>query len=130
MLKPIGAELRDCCSLVVGVQPGRGREQTAGVDLWELFGVADEDQTSTAGVDVVEKSGEGARADHRGFVDDDHRAVVQSCWPSGARVDLVCDVAKTSGHLSQDIPDKVRSCAGLGRCVRVDGMGLFPLTCG
>ena len=47
-------------------------EGTAGVDGGELVVVADEDDFGAAGGGVVEESGEGAGADHRGFVDHQH----------------------------------------------------------
>ena len=44
---------------------------------WSWLGVADQDEPGATGVGGVEQAGEGAGADHRRFVDDEHGAVVE-----------------------------------------------------
>ena len=61
---------------------GDGGEGAAGVDLGELAGVADQDELGPCVVGGVDEAGEVAGADHGGFVDDEHGAVVEE-GPTG-----------------------------------------------
>ena len=62
---------------------GEAVEEPAGVDRGELLRVADEHDLRPSCRGGVEEHGELAGADHGGFVDDDHRAVVELEGPVG-----------------------------------------------
>jgi hypothetical protein len=54
-------------------------EGTASINGWQLAVVADEDDFGSAGGCLVEQSLEGAGADHRGLVDNDHLVLDSPC---------------------------------------------------
>ncbi len=66
-----------------GEPPGEAVEEPAGVDRAELLRVADEHDLRPSSRRGVEEHGELAGADHGGFVDDDHGAVVELEGPVG-----------------------------------------------
>lgn len=62
-----------------GVEPvGEGSEESAGIDLGELAVVVDGDDLGVGSVGLSNEAGELAGADHGGFVDDEHGAVVEA----------------------------------------------------